>query len=167
MKRIASVILALVMVFALTATVAAKDSPTGKDFYSITCGYSPADGSLGTASSDKNSVNIGASGEGGQVTLTAVTKGNGVFSKWAIDGDYEIVSGSLTDAVIVVKPSSDISAIAEFTKSGASPDTSSSKASSGNGSKDSPKTGDPLWIVLGLAVLALGAGALAVKKIKE
>ncbi len=40
-------------------------------------------------------------------------------------------------------------------------------ASSGNTSSTAPKTGDPLPLLIGLGVLALGTGALAVKKIKE
>ena len=171
MKRIASVALALIMVFALAATFAAKDSPVGKDFYDISVGYSPADGSLGTAASDKGSVKISDPDENGNVTLTATAKGDGVFDKWTIDGDYDIVSGSLTDPVIVIKPKSDIKATAQFKAPGSTPDESSSKGSGsqsgGNESQSSPKTGDPIWIVIGLSVLALGAGALAVKKIKE
>lgn len=45
--------------------------------------------------------------------------------------------------------------------------TAPSATTPGNPDKSSPKTGDPLWIVLGLSILALGAGAVAVKKIKE
>ncbi|MBQ3265541.1 MAG: LPXTG cell wall anchor domain-containing protein [Ruminococcus sp.] len=37
----------------------------------------------------------------------------------------------------------------------------------GNSGGTSPKTGDPMIFVVGLGVLALGLGALAVKKIKE
>lgn len=166
MKRMISVALALVMIFALAATVAAKDSPVGKDYYAIDVGYSPADGSLGTASGDKSNVKIDAVGEDGTVKLTAVLKDGSEFLGWDISGKYEIVSGTLKDSVIVVKPLSDIKAVAKFS-SEASPDSSSSKSGSGNDDKTSPKTADPLWIVLGLAVLALGAGALAVKKIKE
>ncbi len=47
------------------------------------------------------------------------------------------------------------------------PTTPSSTTTPGNSEKSSPKTGDPLWIILGLSILALGAGAVAVKKIKE
>lgn len=167
MKRFISVALALVMIFALAATVAAKDSPVGRDYYAIEVGYDPADGSLGTAGGDKSNVRVDAVDEDGTVKLTAINKDNGEFIGWEISGEYEIVSGSLNDLVIVVRPLSDIKAIAKF-KSSATPDSSSSKSSSGsNDDKTSPKTGDPLWIVLGLAVLALGAGALAVKKIKE
>ena len=163
MKRMISVVLALVMIFALAATVAAKSSPVGKDFYDIGVSYKPADGSLGTASGDKDKVKISDPDEDGNVTLTAVKKGDGSFEKWIIDGDYDIVSGSLTDSVIVIKPKSDIKAVAQF--AGATPDQKPTEKP--NDSQTSPKTGDPMLIILGLAILALGAGACAVKKIKE
>lgn len=166
MKKLVSVVLALVMIFALTATFAAEESPIGKEYYIITVDYIPADGSLGTASSDKSKVKVDAVGEDGNVTITAVEKGNGEFVNWTIEGKYDIVSGSLTDTVMVIKPLSDIHATAKFTAPGTTPDSSSKPANPDN-SKSSPKTSDPLWIVLGMAVLALGAGALAVKKIKE
>ena len=165
MKKLVSIVLALVMIFALTATFAAADSPTPKDFYTIVVDYDPADGSLGTADGDKKTVSVEAVGEDGEVKLTAVQKGNGVFVKWVIGGEYEIVSGSLNDSVIVIKPLSDINATAQFTQPGATPD-SPSKPSNPDEGKSSPKTGDPLWIVLGLSILALGLGAVAVKKIK-
>lgn len=163
MKKLISVALALVMIFALTATVAAEVSPHGKEYYYITVDYVPTDGSLGTANSDKSSVEVD---NPENVTLTADKKNNGTFKKWIIEGEYETVSGSLTDPVMVIKPKSDIHATAYFEKPGSTPD-SSSASSGGNDSPSSPKTGDPLWIVLGLAVIALGAGALVVKKIKE
>lgn len=166
MKKLVSVVLALVMIFALTATFAADESPVGKDRYSIVVGYDPADGSLGTAGGNKSNVKVDAVGEDGEVKLTAVKEGNGEFIKWVIEGKYDIVSGSLTDPVIVIKPLSDINAVAKFAAPGTTPDSSSKPANPDN-SKSSPKTSDPLWIVLGMAVLALGAGALAVKKIKE
>lgn len=165
MKKLVSVVLALVMIFALTATVAAEISPTPKEHYNIVVEYDPSDGSLGTADSDKKTVEVDAVGEDGEVKLTAVEKGNGEFVKWTIEGDYEIISGSLTDPVLVIKPKSDIHAIAYFTQPGSTPD-SPSKPSNPDEGTSSPKTGDPLWIVLGLSILALGLGAVAVKKIK-
>ena len=38
---------------------------------------------------------------------------------------------------------------------------------SGNSSQQSPKTGDPLFLIICMGAAAIGAGALAVKKIKE
>lgn len=165
LKKLVSIVLALVMIFALTATFAAADSPTPKDLYTIVVDYDPADGSLGTADGDKKTVSVEAVGEDGEVKLTAIQKGNGEFVGWTIDGKYEVISGTMTDPVIVIKPLSDIQAHAKFVQPGATPDSPSKPANPDEG-KSSPKTGDPLWIVLGLSILALGLGAVAVKKIK-
>ena len=40
----------------------------------------------------------------GTVTLTATAKDGVAFMKWVISGEYEIVSGSLTDGTITIKP---------------------------------------------------------------
>lgn len=162
MKKVISIALVLVMVFALTVSASALVSPTGKDRFGITVGQSPADGSLGNGNTDKNSVSADMDEEG-NVTLTANENGNGKFEHWEIEGDYDIIEGSLTDKTIVIRPKSDIHAVAVFK----APDGSTSKVPATNNNNTSPKTGDPLYIVLTLAVLALGAGALAVKKIKE
>ena len=45
--------------------------------------------------------------------------------------------------------------------------TAPSATTPGNSDKTSPKTGDPTLLVIGLAALGLGVGAVAVKKIKE
>ena len=115
------------------------------------------------------------------VTLTAVPDGAD-FVRWDIDGDYELISGSLTDPVIVVRPKSiRLSATAVFAdspalahkpaeKPEATPDqklSPSGSAGSGSGSATSPKTRDmlPLFAVITLA--AVFAAGFAVTKIKE
>ena len=164
MRKLVSIALVLVMVFAMTVSASALISPGAKDHFGITVGTSPSDGSLGSASTDKDSVQV-TENEDGTVTLTAEEKGNGKFSHWEIEGDYDIVEGSLTSKTIVIRPKSDIHAVAVFEEDGkkATADTTVKP----NNSNTSPKTGDPMFIVFGLAVLVLGAGALAVKKIKE
>lgn len=164
MKRVITIALVLVLVFSLSISALALDSPSGKKYYGISVSYSPSDGSLGTASADSDKVLI-TEHDDGTVTLTAVEKGNGVFSAWQITGDYDIVSGSLTDKTITIRPHSDISAVATFTKPGSTPDEK--PTTPGNKNNTSPKTGDPLLYLIGLLVLGLGAGTLAVKKIKE
>lgn len=164
MKRLITVALVIVMIFALGVTAFADSSPVPKEQYSIDVTYSPSDGSLGDASADKNTVIIDPSDDG-LVTITANVK-DGKFSKWDIKGEYDIVEGSLTTPKIVIRPHSDISANAIFEKDGkpATPDTPSS---SDGGSGTSPKTGDPLYMIIVFSILALGMGAFAVKKIKE
>lgn len=163
MKKVISIALALVMVFALTVSASAKGSPTGKEFFKITVGFSPSDGSYGDAGTDKNKVIVDAVGDDGTVRLTANEKDYGKFSHWEIKGDYELIEGTLTDKSIVIRPNSDIDAVAYFKNT----DGSTSKVPVSNNNNTSPQTGDPLYIVLGLAALAFGTGALAVKKIKE
>lgn len=164
MKRLITIALAIVMIFALGVTVFADSSPVPKEQYSIVVTYSPSDGSLGDASADKNTVIIDPSDDG-LVTLTANVK-DGKFSKWDIKGEYDIVEGNLTTPKLVIRPHSDIIANAIFEKDGkpATPDTPSS---SSGGSGTSPKTGDPLYMIIVFSILALGMGAFAVKKIKE
>ena len=162
MKRIISVALVLVVMFTLAINVAAAESPRGKDYYKITVGHYPADGSLGDASSDKDKVEIKENPDG-TVTLTAKEKGNGTFIKWVISGDYDIVTGSLTSKSMTIIPKSDIHADAYFEAPGSTPDSPSNP----NTDKTSPKTGDPMLLVFGIAALALGVGVFAVKKIKE
>ena len=162
MKKVISIALVLMMVFALTVSASAKRSPGAQGHFGVTVGQHPSDGSLGSGSTDKDSVII-EEDENGNVTLTAEEKGNGKFSHWEIEGDYDIIEGSLTDKKIVIRPKSDIHAVAVFKNA----DGSTDKVPATNNNNTSPQTGDPLYIVLALAVLALGTGALAVKKIKE
>lgn len=247
MKKMISVALALVMIFALSISAFADISPVGEDYYKITTATEPEDGSLGTAETSKNKVKKDATGEDAQVTLTA-TETEGFFTLWIIEGDYDvvegdeespeltiiphsdihaiasftvdedyltmtvsvigdgkasvdpvkvkknsdgtatftavdgndtfvnwtleckydIVEGSLTSRTLTIRPYTDVHAIATFVGQGETVAPTTAKpttAPSGGGT--SPKTGDPLYIILGLAVLALGAGAFAVKKIKE
>lgn len=115
------------------------------------------------------------------VTYTAVPDGAD-FVRWELDGDYELISGSLTDPVIVVRPKSiRLSGTAIFAdspalahkpaeKPEATPDqkpSSSGNGSSGSGSATSPKTRDMLPLFAVITLSALFAGCFAVAKIKE
>ena len=173
LKKVLSIALALVMIFALSATVFAEDatehmSPTVEEFYKIDVKPNPSDGHLGDATADNYTV---IRNSDGTVTLTANPKGDGEFDKWIIDGEYEVIEGSLTDPTITIKPKSDIDAIASFkdttapaTEPASTAPTTSPKT---DGGATSPKTGDPLFLIISLAALALGVGVFAVKKIKE
>lgn len=117
------------------------------------------------------------------VTYTAVPDGAD-FVRWELDGDYELISGSLTDPVIVVRPKSiRLSGTAIFAdspalahkpaeKPEATPDQKLSPApsdngNSGSGSATSPKTRDMLPLFAVITLSALFAGCFAVAKIKE
>ena len=98
------------------------------------------------------------------VTFTA-TDGEGKFIKWELQFQYDIVEGSLTSKKLVVRPHSDINAIAYFTGA-ATPDSPTTKPNGGNGSNNSPKTGDPLFLIIALVAAAFGTGVFAFRKIK-
>lgn len=115
------------------------------------------------------------------VTYTAVPDGAD-FVRWELDGDYELISGSLTDPVIVVRPKSTyLSGTAIFSdsptlahspidkpidKPKATPDQKLS-ASGSSGSATSPKTRDMLPLFAVITLSAVFAGCFAVIKLKE
>jgi hypothetical protein len=108
MKRIIALLLAVMMVFAVAAVASAKDSPSGSQYYKITTDVEG--GGAANASTNKIEKN-----SDGTVTLVASDDG-GYFNRWIIKGSYDIVEGSLTDPTVTIRPTSDISAVANFTK---------------------------------------------------
>lgn len=70
-------------------------------------------------------------------------------------------------AVFVMMLAFAISANAESSPQATEHPTTPAATTPGNGGTTSPKTGDPIVFVAGLGVLALGLGAMAVKKVKE
>lgn len=159
MKRIISVALVLLMVFAFATavTAATDDSPTGKEYYKITV-KTEGDGS---ATSDKNRVEVENVDD--IVTLRAVSEG-GTFINWVIDGDYDPITGDVNSDTFVIRAKSDITATAVFEGGATEVVKPTSAPNTGN---TSPKTGDPTFLVIALMLAALGMGAFAVKKIKE
>ena len=151
MKKFIAIIMAIMLVASVAAfTASAKESPAPVDYYSMTA---EAVGD-GEASVTPAKIQIGSDGT---ATFTATEKG-GKFIKWELIGDYEIVSGSLTDKVVVIKPSSDVKGIAYF--------EGAAKAASTDTGTTAPKTGDMTLVIAGFMLLALGASVFAFKKIK-
>ena len=168
MKKFLSIALAIVMIFALSAVAFAEEateykSPVPQDEFKIDVSWFPGDGSLGDAVADQYTV---VKNTDGTVTITANPKANGEFTKWEIDGKYEVVSGDLTTPVITVRPASDLKIVAYFKAPGGTEPTTV-KPTEKPSNPVSPKTGDPLFLIIALAALALGTGIFAVKKIKE
>lgn len=149
MKRVVASLLAVVMVFALAVSSSALISPTPEDVWKVTV---DVDGN-GDANADKYQIKQGSDGE---VTLTAIEVDT--FINWTIEGTYDIISGSLTSKVLVIRPHSDIHATAHFKGNGGD--------NGGNDSNTSPKTGDPLFFALGIMMLAVAGGVISIKRIK-
>lgn len=126
MKKAIAIILALVVVFAVTVPVFAVDSPSGDvtTTYDVKC-YGVKGVSDGTVANVK---------KGETFTLVADdTKGE--FTGWSITGKYSVVSGSLTEKTVVIKPESDVFAAANF-KGSANPADILSRDTNHNGKYD-------------------------------
>ena len=105
MKRIISVALVVMMILAMTVSVSALASPGQKDYYKIEVGSE----GKGHATKSTDKVQIGTDGT---VTFNAYEDG-GFFTKWIVDGKYDVISGGEYEDVFVIKPQSDILAIVE------------------------------------------------------
>ena len=109
----------------------------------------------GYGTTDKSKVPVGSDEV---VTLTAVEV-NDTFEQWELYCDYTIVEGSLKSKVLKIIPYTDIRAVAYF--------KGASKSGTGDDSKTSPKTGDPLYAVIPFMAIALAAAFISMKKLKE
>ena len=128
MKKIIVLALSLIMVFSFATTSLAVISPSGEDEFTIRIYYvSDIDGTSAYQY-------YRAIPEGDGYRLLIDDEYLNYFVKWIIDGEYEIVEGSLTDPEIVIRPKSDITAYAHVNstippakdKGDKSPDTSAS-----------------------------------------
>ena len=110
MKKLISIALVLIMVFAVSAiSFGAAPSPDADKYYTINV---DSEGN-GTGHVDRNKIKIDSTGE--YFTLTAdPDKDGGYFTKWILDGDYEIISGDLYSPVLVIRPKSDLKATASY-----------------------------------------------------
>ena len=103
MKKVVSILTALVLLFSLVVIPAsAEKSPAGTSTYKVTVDYD--------IDIEENLV-YNYIQDGDTYTLTANTKDKNnsyMFIRWAITGNYEIISGSLTSPTLVIKPLGDV-----------------------------------------------------------
>ncbi len=131
MKKVLSIIFALVLMCCAVASVSAEISPTAsvpKD--TIIIDAIPVPGEAGSTTPDINNPGKIEISSGEVVTLTATPSKGYKFSHWEfIFGEFEIIEGDLTTPTIVIKPtgSSNIRAEAHFVKEGVDPTAPSSK----------------------------------------
>lgn len=142
MKKIVALIMAVLMLAAVAVPTFAADSKENPIVFTVD--VSSQNSSKGTVLKVLNA--------DGTVTLTASPITN-EFTKWVITGEYEIVSGSLTDEVITIKPISDIKAVAEF---------------NGKAVEGSPITGTSAVALFSLlALVSMGVAAYTGKRIRD
>lgn len=159
MKKITALVLAVLLVFALSVSAFALESPTAPKAWSINVSVKgQGSANSGIASIDPNNPEV--------VILQAQETTGAAFVRWEITGPYTIVSGSLTTPTIKIMPSGDISAVAIFEGGETQVDVVKPTEQPGNTSGTSPKTGDMLYVVLGIMALAAVMGAFATRKVR-
>lgn len=163
MKKIMSVVLALVLVSALSVSVFAAGSvvaPVVKDY----------DGGTVTIAQDTT----GNATAGKEFTFSVETKDGYNFLGWEIDGNYEIVSGSLESETVTVRFLDDISIedigaepIFEAIDDADEPtDDDDEPTTTAEKEETSPKTGDSMAMVA-LAAVALAGVVVSKKKLSK
>lgn len=120
MKKVISLIVALILMICAVASVSAEISPhpTGPKDYIIVDAI-PVPGEAGNATPGIDNPGKVEVSSGEVVTLTATPSKGYKFSHWEFTfGDFEWVEGDLTSPVIVIRPtgSSNIRAEAHFVK---------------------------------------------------
>lgn len=166
MKKLFVMLITCVLVLSVSAPfVSADSSPEGKKTYKVTINMS-----------DGKAESFTFLQKGENVILKSSVKKNDpakTFIKWEITGDYEVISGSLTNPDLVIKPLSDVSVVqvlADIAEN--QPDKSDKddndddKESQGdkNDSETSPPTGNNIWLALGGVMLASAALSLIAKR---
>ena len=146
MKKVLSVLMAVLMLSAVfAAAVSAEDNPSPEPthYHTITVIVN----GNGTATADPSSVE-----DGDTTKLVAKPDAGSDFIGWTIEGDYEIVEGSLTSTVLVIRPKSDITATANFKPTDTKKDTD----------QNSPKTGYNTQAVIAAMAVVLTVSAAVV-----
>lgn len=155
MKKVISVMLTVLLLAALTVTVCAEPSPTGGVYHTVE--YITYE----TGEAVSNPVITVEDGE--TVTFNGNDNEKFTFAGFTIQGQYEIVSGSLEGPSITIRPLGDLVVTANY--NGVTPAPSNND----NGSQ-SPNTGYD-FTVLEIAALVLLVGlagfSVAVKRLQK
>lgn len=154
MKKIFAILLAVVLVIFATVPAFAVKSPGGDKEFDVT---------INTNQGGTGSFTTEVVGDDNHILLKADPLDGFKFSHWIINGDYVIISGSLTDADLVIMPLGDVVATPYFEKDGEVVPGEPVTPDDGN---KSPATGDvttQVMAIVGLLSVAL-FGAVATKK---
>ena len=120
MKKVLSILFAVLLMCCAAVSVSANPSPTPPPVLDyLIVDAIPVPKEAGTATPEITNPETVLVGSGELVTLTATPFEGYKFSHWKfIYGDYEIVEGTLTTSVVIIRPtgSSDIRAEAYFVK---------------------------------------------------
>ena len=146
MKKVLSVLMAVLVlsaVFAVAVSAEVNPSPEPKNYYTIEIEVI----GNGTATGDPTSGE-----EGGTSKLVANPDPGSKFIGWTIEGEYEIIEGSLTSPILVIRAKGNVKATANFEPTDTGKDT---------GPK-SPTTGSNTQADIALMAVVLTVSAAAV-----
>lgn len=149
MKKLLVLVCAIAIVMASAVTAFAATSPSAEPLFKI---------NFSTYASGNSKPSTNYVVEGDTIKFTA-SASNYTFKGWDITGTYEIVSGSPTSTVLVIRPKSDITVVETFKEVGPT-----SSSATGSTSSDAPKTGDAFGIFAAIIALVSAGAFVAVKK---
>lgn len=150
MKKLLVSMLVVVVAVTMSLSVFAAVSPVSVGEFKVTLLYN-ASGELLPMDSSTYTVN-----DDGTITLTRSADSKYEFEGWKVEGEYEIVSGSLTGDTVTIRPLSDIT-ITEMYKLDA--------AGAVDDGDKSPPTGSKLLAFGTVALLSLSAAYVAKKRL--
>lgn len=148
--------LCLVLTFCVCAFATGDDiqSPTDKPVYSVEVV------SYETDPPSRTSYTVSA---GDTLQISAPANAGDDFLGFTIQGDYEIVSGSLAGPELVIRPLSDVIVVANYRDSGNTPTTPTNPSGSGENSPQTDGTGMVYVVAVMAAVALVGITLTAVK----
>lgn len=167
MKRVISILVALVLMCCAVASVSAEISPTASTADDqIIVDAIPVPDIAGNATPDINNPGKVQVDSGEVVTLTATPKEGYKFSHWEfVYGEFDIIEGSTTTSTVVIKPTGtgDVRAYAHFVEEGVdvTPPTTGVVSPPDDGST-SPTTGDTSVVYISTATMLVALIAVAV-----
>ena len=139
MKKVFALLMIVAMMFAIAIPMAAEISP--KPQPNVDTEVVPEGGGEVTEKDNGD----------GTITITFTPSNGSEFIKWVITGEYELVSGSLTDKVITIKPITDVKVQAQAK-------TTTVKPTPGPNNQ-SPSTGvAPVMMAVAFVASVAGAG---------
>lgn len=169
-KRI--IVAALAALLSLTSvSVMAATSPQAPTYHKVTIKDTLVESTTSTTVKIPGGAITATTGvveDGKEVTFTVTEDEGNAFVSFVITGNYTIVSGSLTDKTITIKPTSDVKVDATFAQNEETTtveeETEEEETTvKPDDSGTSPQTGLPVAGVL-VTLLASGAVAVASKK---
>ena len=154
MKKICVLLLALVMMFALTTSAFAVISPSGEIKYNVKHYVV----SMITGETSYQWYKVVPDGD--TLIITLDEKYVEFFQKWDIKGDYELIKGTLDGSTteIVIRPNSDVDVYSYINAETEGPS---------NDSPTSPDTATPVAGLVALMAISAGAAVVAKKQISK